>query len=393
MALALPGARGLFGAMQHAITQTKSSNRISLTKNTHQAIDDFRTLAAEVVSRPTRIAELIPLRPSVVGTHDASGLGAGGVFFASPHIARRAEPLTLPPQNIIPDKDPATLVAAATPWATLAADSGTASHAVSSYLTAPSQNPIVWRLSFPSSIRAALVTANNPNGTITNSDLELAGSLLQNAAEAACLDIRERTILNFSDNTPTVFWQRKGSVTSVMAATNLLRLQAYHQRLHGYVPRTDYITGPHNRLADDASRLPHLSDSQFLTHFSTLYPQKLPWRLWTPSPQLYSAVISALLNKPCDLASVQAATKLPLPIGRDGEPSVHPWPSTPYSTPSKIRSRFSKSSLCATAVDKSAATQSGDAQWKVPYGRLAKRLPVWGPPTHALHPQTKWISA
>ena len=117
----------------------------------------------------------------------------------------------------------------------------------------------------------------NPGGSVTNSDLELAGSYIHHAAIAANFDVRERTINSYSDNTPTVYWQRKGSVTSVAAPTRLLRLQAIHQRAHRYVPRNDYLPGDLNILADKASRLTHLTDHDLLCYFNTYYPQKLPW--------------------------------------------------------------------------------------------------------------------
>ena len=240
-------------------------------------------------------------------------------------------------------------------------------------------------MAFPESIREQLISNANPNGTINNSELELAGSLVHHVAVATNFDVRERTISSASDNTPTVSWQRKGSVTSVTAPTRLLRLQAVHQRHHRYVPRHDFIAGIDNKLADDASRLTHLSDFEFLSHFNTKYPQKLPWRLWTPPPQLVSAVISSLHNLPCERECVLAPTEPPLPTGPCGAPSVMNWPSTPYSPISQTRSQSSKSLLFDTVLDRLPLTtnKSEDVQWKVPYGRLVKRLPVWGPRTLA----------
>ena len=297
MALALPGARGLFGAMQHALSNTKSNNRVSLTKDTHAALDDFRWLANSITSRPTRIAELVPLIPAVHGFHDASGLGAGGVIFAEPHVQPRKVSCQL--QGL-----------------------GTTTVHSEPPEKSTSHHPIVYRMAFPESIRELLISNANPNGTVNNSELELAGSLVHHVAVATNFDVRERTISSASDNTPTVSWQRKGSVTSVTAPTRLLRLQAVHQRHHRYVPRHDFIAGIDNKLADDASRLTHLSDFEFLSYFNTKYPQKLPWRLWTPPPQLVSAVISSLHNLPCERECVLAPTEPPLPTGPRGAPSV-----------------------------------------------------------------------
>ena len=88
MAIALPGARNVFSTMQLALTQSKRT-RLALHKGVHQALDDFRWMHKNISTRPTRIAELIPLQPSVLGFHDASGIGAGGVAFHKPAMPPR----------------------------------------------------------------------------------------------------------------------------------------------------------------------------------------------------------------------------------------------------------------------------------------------------------------
>ena len=55
-------------------------------------------------------------------------------------------------------------------------------------------------------------------------------------------------------------------------AAYLLRLQALHQRHHCYLNQPDYIPGPVNAMADDASRLWHLTDDAFLAHLTLTYP-------------------------------------------------------------------------------------------------------------------------
>ena len=133
MALALPGTHNLFGQMQHALTN-KIKSRVLLSKGVYQALDDFRWLLNDISSRPTCIAELVPLLSSAEGHHDASCKGAGGVWFPAAHLTPR---------------EGATI------------------------------QPLVWRLRWPQRIADLLVTDANPNGTITNSDLELAGGLLR----------------------------------------------------------------------------------------------------------------------------------------------------------------------------------------------------------------------
>ncbi|EJK56345.1 hypothetical protein THAOC_23791 [Thalassiosira oceanica] len=88
MSLALPGARHLFSHMQHALA-TKLKGRVSLRKGVHDALDDFRWMLDNLASRPTRIAELVPLLSSAEGHHDASGTGAGGIWFPAAHLNPR----------------------------------------------------------------------------------------------------------------------------------------------------------------------------------------------------------------------------------------------------------------------------------------------------------------
>eukprot|EP00978_Attheya_sp_CCMP212_P041850 scaffold245372_cov41-Attheya_sp.AAC.1 len=42
------------------------------------------------------------------------------------------------------------------------------------------QQPILWRAQFPKHIQHGLVSFTNPKGRVTNSDLELAGSIAHN---------------------------------------------------------------------------------------------------------------------------------------------------------------------------------------------------------------------
>ena len=88
MSLVLPGARNIFSYMQHAL-RNKLKGRVVLNKGVHHALDDFRWILADIESRPTRIAELVPLLASAEGHHDASGLGAGGVWFLAEHLTPR----------------------------------------------------------------------------------------------------------------------------------------------------------------------------------------------------------------------------------------------------------------------------------------------------------------
>ena len=81
----------------------------------HGFLDDFRWLAKDIASRPTRIAELVPSNPALLGACDAAGTGMGGVAF-------------IPSPNPIDDDD----------------------------------IPILWRKPFPLDIQKKLFSFSNP---------------------------------------------------------------------------------------------------------------------------------------------------------------------------------------------------------------------------------------
>jgi hypothetical protein len=179
--------------------------RVRITPLVHSVLQDFHWLAKDMGRRPTRIAELIPARhPATLGAQNASGLGMGGVHF-----------VTLPNGDV---------------------------------------QPLLWRSNFDDRVQNQLVTFANPTGTVTNSDLELAASVAQHDVLAQQVDVREATIHNLTDNTATMYWQRKGATANTGPASQLLQLQALHQRRHCYVPSFDYIPGDANAMADDCSR-------------------------------------------------------------------------------------------------------------------------------------------
>lgn len=345
MALALPGARHMFSTMQNAIA-TKTGGRIALQKGVHNALDDFRWMHDHITTRPTRIAELVPLLPVAEGHHDASGLGAGGIWFPGPTITPRG-----------------------------------------SYTIA---QPVAWRFQWPKRITDCLVTDDNPHGTITNSDLELAGGLIHLDAITHCFDVRERTVLSKGDNLSTTFWQRKGSTTTNSPPAYLLRLFGVHQRVHRYVPRFDYISGVSNHVADTLSRQFDKPWSHLMRSLSPYFSQDGGCQRWIPPNTTISAVISALLKKPsCRESLLDVQLEPPRP-GAYGCSSQVTWASTPYSKPSTTKYHSYKSSPNEFVLDnlRPTAIPSGLDRLKITYGTLPRRSLVWGPKTHASAPIT-----
>jgi hypothetical protein len=173
------------------------------------------------------------MSPSIYGTTDAAGMGMGGVLLPPRHLPSRT--------------------------------------------TTTTGHPIVWQSRFPSDVVNDLITFENPQGRTTNSDLEMAATLVQHDVIAGNYNVRERTVHTATDNTPTLFWHQWGSISTNMTPAYLLRLQALHQHFHRYVPMHSYLPGPLNRMGDDASRHWDLSDTELLTHFDLSYPQPMPW--------------------------------------------------------------------------------------------------------------------
>ena len=184
MALALPGARVLFSQIQEAFCHVKGKI-VTLSTGIHEALSDFRLLADDVANRLTRMYELVPLRPTMDGYHDASVYMCIGVVLPGPTDI----PRSLPPQY-----------SAAQP------------------LPNPNgEHPILWRMPFPKDILDSLVSWTNPRGSANNSELELTGGVVHSECVAQCFVITERTTLSHTDNTAGLWWQRKDSTTCTSA--------------------------------------------------------------------------------------------------------------------------------------------------------------------------------
>ena len=172
---------------------------------------------------------------------------------------------------------------------------------------------------------------DNPGGSINNSELELAGHVAHNDILARVRDLTERTTATGTDNTASHGWSTKGAASNAGPAAYLLRLQAMHQRVFRYQQRTFYLPGDANGMADDCSRLWHLSDEELVRHFNVQYPQPRPWRLCHLNDATASAIHSALR---CE--------RLPLPEVADGIASEPPTGSWQIEVPPSSHGRRKK---------------------------------------------------
>ena len=160
MSIAIQGCTGLFLILQEAFRhEDKTRDRIWRSPTLHGFLDDFWWLVSDLILCPTRIAELIPNRnPATNGACDVASAGMGSVHFV--------------PTDIL-------------------------------------EIPILLRQQFPGWIWQHLSSYTIQNWSITNSDLELAGSIAQNNILAQVADVREKTTHNSYDNITAVFWQQK----------------------------------------------------------------------------------------------------------------------------------------------------------------------------------------
>jgi hypothetical protein len=151
----LPAARGFFTPINGAMRGSPKRVGLGTNSKVRAALEDMCTLLHLLLSRPTHVRELVPDMPHYVGYHDAATASAGGVWFS----------LT----NNMP--------------------------------------PFVWRSAFPPDIESEVVSDNNPDRRLTNSDLELAAEVLAvRVVLATAPEVKHIPLGTVCDNTPTVSW-------------------------------------------------------------------------------------------------------------------------------------------------------------------------------------------
>ena len=325
LSVAIPGCAGLFGAIQAALNKS-SSGRVRITVSLRAHLDAFASLAASLGSRPTYLAEIVPQEPSYLGATDAAKAGMGGVYFDA------------------------------------------LGHA------------FLWREPFPDDIQANLVAADNPSGTITNSDLEQAALLAQISLQAIHHELRYVTTSTGTDNTPALSRLLKGSTSCEGPAAHLCNYACRHQRRHRYCHVPFFLPGTANVMADDASRLQSLSNTALLAHFNQRYPQPQPWQLQTLPTEIASALTSALRSTSPPMPTYPKPwprRTAPLPTGSaSAAPSESPAPSVKSLTP-KPGPATCSSSPSDTADKDVPTTLSALLQWTRYSWPSARASPTW----------------
>ena len=124
-------------------------------------------------------------------------------------------------------------------------------------------NPHVWQVVFPPEVQDKLVSADNQDGTIMNSDIEHTGILAQVSTIAVRHPVRCVTIATFVDNTPAESQVHKKAVAGNGAPAKQCIFATEHQCEHRHCHVAQCIPGEANVMADDASHLQCLTDSEF----------------------------------------------------------------------------------------------------------------------------------
>jgi hypothetical protein len=163
--------------------------------------------------------------------------------------------------------------------------------------------PIVWRVEWPQDIRDNVVSFMNPTGTITNSDLKMAGMVIQYLVLEHLACLRHVHVAAWCNNTPTVSWTNKLSSSRSMVASRLARALALRIHANEALPLISVsIAGVNNQMADIALRTFSrtlamsetftLSDNKFLQQFSDSFPlQNTSWRVFRVSSKLSSPIV------------------------------------------------------------------------------------------------------
>jgi hypothetical protein len=170
----LPTARAFFTPLNNALKGLPSFVGLGRHGEVRHALLNIASVIRDLASRPTHVSELVQGSLDYASCCDASAWRVGRVWFGG-------------------DEE------------------------------LPS---IVWRQRWPQDITDAVVSTTNPDGHLTNSDLEMAGVVLQEAVlEAALLGPAKmqgaQTAIG-CDNSPVVAWTTR--MASRSASQNTIRL-------------------------------------------------------------------------------------------------------------------------------------------------------------------------
>ena len=171
--------RPLLGPMDHAlaITEREGSKFVRITKVVRSCLEEWEFIIKVLGKRPIHCRQLVLHPAAYQGFVDASKWGVGGVWFG---------------QN-------------------------------------NSLQPVTWFVKWPLSIASQLITDECPDGSISISELELAGILLQWLVLETIIPaelLQHCSVAIWCDNIPAVAWLYKLCNSTSQIASNIIRALA-----------------------------------------------------------------------------------------------------------------------------------------------------------------------
>jgi hypothetical protein len=335
--ITIPAGRGLMSPFNSILRRAPTLVYLHKNEELRLALCECRTFLRESVGNPTKCSRLITKWPDYIGVKDASSHGVGGIIIG---------------EN-------------------------------------KAMCPTVFRLQWPDDITAAIISTANPSGTITNSDLEMAGLLLLwLIMEDTCPQLSGSHVALFSDNSPTVHWVQRMAAKHSKVAMQLIRALALRLQLTQASPLTPlHISGVHNAMTDIPSRSfgsekkwTCETDEDLRSLFNTLFPlpSQASWNVFQPSAAICTKVISVLRTTVSTTDEWRRLPKRGTMLGTTGLPMSNLWDWTLcYRTQSThSKSEHSQDSQDDYEQDTTAATAKSQLLQSIALSRpLARRSP------------------
>ena len=271
---AMPGGWGLFSPIQMAMRG--NPRHIKITPFLAETLKDWKIIIKEITKIPTHVLQLVDGYPDFLGYSDACKLGCGGI------------------------------------WMGITEDIGY----------------IVWRVEFPQDIQNELVTWSNLDGTITISDLELAGMIIEwLVLEELVDDLTFKHVGLNCDNSNAVSWTNKYRTAKSIPASRLLRLLCVRMHMRRASPLLSIgIRGDDNDMSDVSSR--SFKDGKFFinantslqSYFDTNFPlpQRKCWQEFKVPSELVSRVMSCVRGETLNMGSLLRLKQTAKNIGNIG---------------------------------------------------------------------------
>ena len=188
----------------------------------------------------------------------------------------------------------------------------------------------MWRSPFSWETQPIILCDKKPKGNVKINDLEIAEPLAQIHIFAPKMQPLEHTNTAV-DNTPAQGWSRRVSVRSATVVGTILQnltLMTQSRQIYASISR---IKWSDNTIADASSRMNHLPNRIFLSHFTLIFPQKKPWHMLPVPSKCRRRLNSMLHSKCCHVDFKPPYTRRNSPTGANGANSVDSCASQPTS--------------------------------------------------------------